>query len=265
MKHDNLPLISCLCITKNKPQHLNRAIDCFLHQTYPNKELIIVFEDNDPATAEMMHKNEHENIRYFEVPFVPKLTMGRLRNFSIEKANGEYFCQWDDDDWYHISRLELQFNAVKKSHKPSSFLAYWLIYDMVNDHSFFSPVGPWPGTVLCKKDITGNRISYPDQIFHEDSAFMLNLIEYNAAVPIIVPNLYIYAYHGNNSFNWEHFEYMFRLSQRLPDHVTALFKKIFDGDISATQASRLLSEKDILEPIHYFWDKVKQINASHEV
>src|SRR5215203_4271785 len=49
------PLVSCICATYNRPpshQHLiEEAIESFLRQDYPNKELIIV---NDAAGQELV-------------------------------------------------------------------------------------------------------------------------------------------------------------------------------------------------------------------
>lgn len=89
----NLPLISCLCVTQYKVKQLKRAINCFNSQTYINKELIIMYEDNDKETQNYIESyGETENIYCIEVPAEPKMTLGELRNCSIASCNGEYFA-----------------------------------------------------------------------------------------------------------------------------------------------------------------------------
>ena len=44
---NHFPLISCLCITKNSENLVNLSIDCFRKQIYANKELIVVYEDDN--------------------------------------------------------------------------------------------------------------------------------------------------------------------------------------------------------------------------
>ena len=51
MQSISLPLISCICITRNRPGYLSKAIVCFKQQTYPNKELVILYEEDDLLTA----------------------------------------------------------------------------------------------------------------------------------------------------------------------------------------------------------------------
>lgn len=43
------PKVSCICLTHNRTEMFKRAQRCFLSQTYMNKELVVLFE-NDPPT-----------------------------------------------------------------------------------------------------------------------------------------------------------------------------------------------------------------------
>ncbi|KAB2835022.1 MAG: hypothetical protein F9K51_00895, partial [Candidatus Dadabacteria bacterium] len=48
------PLISCLCITRGRTKLLGRAVQSFRDQTYPNKELVLLYESGDAETAEYL-------------------------------------------------------------------------------------------------------------------------------------------------------------------------------------------------------------------
>ena len=105
MNHE-YPLISCICVTYRKPALLERAIRCFESQTYPNKELVILYEDHDEPTVTYITGHTFSpGIRCICTPGNPKKTLGELRNIANNAAKGEFLCQWDDDDWYHPSRL----------------------------------------------------------------------------------------------------------------------------------------------------------------
>jgi len=248
----DLPLISCLCPTYRKPLHLRRAITCFHRQTYPNKELLIVYDGRDELTLEAVADLQHPQIRLYELPAGPRLSLGAIRNISIREARGVYFCQWDDDDWYHETRVEAQFAAVAKNHKAASMLAYWLMYDTIGQRSFLSPIGPWPGTILCRKDIIDDELCYPDVSQHEDASLMMRLIARNEVFPVIAPYLYIYSYHGNNTFGQEHFNTLYSNSQPLPPEITTLFKRIFSGEITHQEASVILLEEQYIRQFNYF-------------
>jgi glycosyltransferase involved in cell wall biosynthesis len=246
------PLVSCLCVTRNRTAHLRRVIENFQNQTYPNKELLVLFESDDHMTKQLSISGKAVNIRWHEVPSTPKMSLGGLRNLSIELAAGEYFCQWDDDDWYHRKRIEMQLNCLLESHKWACLLGYWLMYDSVVEKAYLSHMEAWGGTILCRKDVVSAINRYPDQTRHEDTHFIRNVLTLKNFVPLIMPSLYIYVFHGHNTFERPHFQELFSMGQALPAHVGKLFKNIFDGKISYTDACRLLLEKSVLTELDYF-------------
>ena len=85
------PLISCLCVTRDKVPLLKRAIRSFLDQTYENRELVIIYEDDDLATIQFLNNIVDSRVLKMEVPASPKLTLGKLRNLGMQNCNGEYF------------------------------------------------------------------------------------------------------------------------------------------------------------------------------
>src|SRR5829696_3606941 len=92
----SLPLVSCICPTYNRPpryQHLlEEAIESFLRQDYPNKELIVL---NDCPGQELIC--EEPGVRVVNVAErFPSL--GDKRNAGVGLARGELIAPWDDDD-----------------------------------------------------------------------------------------------------------------------------------------------------------------------
>ena len=47
----DLPRVSCVCVSQNRPHFLKKAISYFKHQTYPNKDLVIVYEGDEPGKS----------------------------------------------------------------------------------------------------------------------------------------------------------------------------------------------------------------------
>jgi glycosyltransferase involved in cell wall biosynthesis len=100
-----LPLVSCICSTYNRPpghQYLvEEAIESFLRQDYPNKELIVL---NDCPGQELVC--EAPGVRIINVPErFPSL--GEKHNAAIAAARGELIAIWDDDDISLPWRLSL--------------------------------------------------------------------------------------------------------------------------------------------------------------
>lgn len=105
-----LPLVSCLCLTYRRPQRdqylLEEAIESFLRQTYPNKELIVL---ND-CPGQIL-SCEAPGVRIYNVPNRCN-SVGEKRNLAVALARGEVLVPWDDDDISLPWRLELSVKRL---------------------------------------------------------------------------------------------------------------------------------------------------------
>lgn len=115
-------LVSCLCVTRNRVRMLRRALSCFLKQTYKTRELVVVYEADDPATHDCLVALDEPSIRPFKMATSPKLSLGALRNLSLQISRGHYVAQWDDDDWHGPTRLAEQIEAIRQSGKQGCVL-----------------------------------------------------------------------------------------------------------------------------------------------
>lgn len=235
-------LISCVCVTREKPEFLKRAIDCFLAQTYVNKELIILYEDDDLATEKLVGGGfpTESGIRLLRAPAYPKMTLGELRNVAIKVAMGEFICQWDDDDWYHMSRLELQYGKLFGAGRHGSILTQWLVFDCLTATAYLSHVRLWEGSILCRKSVLQQK-AYEDKPLGEDTATIEYLASRNSLYLLEeMPGLYIYVYHGGNLWEHEHWNAIFRCSTEMIAEDSRTILAILNGKYPIREASLLL-------------------------
>jgi len=260
----DVPLISCLCVTHNSLAQLQRSIACFKAQTYPNKELLVLYESDNTAVGRELAGAGDQNIRFVEVPASPKLPLGQLRNIAVEKSGGRFFCQWDDDDWYASNRLEVQMQSIADNCKPAGMLLYWLMYDASRDQAYLSPFRLWEGSILCHKTMITGDCNYASLAKGEDTILMGKLIENNAIFPIIRPNLYIYVFHGNNTWNYKHFNGFYAKGQKLSAAASLTVKHILDGVYSVEEGTELLNGEAFLNEINFKYRFVDAYNVVME-
>jgi len=108
-----LPLVSCIMPTKNRREFVPKAIEYFLRQTYPNKELVIG-DDGEPV-HDLIDTDAVERtdaiVHYRQ--FKPGQTLGAKRNALVEACTGDsLIAHWDDDDWYGPERLADQVTVM---------------------------------------------------------------------------------------------------------------------------------------------------------
>lgn len=223
---------------------LERAIRCFSAQTYPNKELIILYEDDDQETAFFISRQPSSDvIKVVTVPRSAEIRLGQLRNVAIQAASGTYICQWDDDDWYHMSRLEYQYWQLAESSSAGSIMMVWLIFDATTGRSYISNSRYWEGSILCAKEILLNT-KYENLSSGEDTPVVEALLKSGKLHAITrVPWLYIYVYHGSNTFNHDHWKRIFAKSLLQPDAFNAEIGKIVTQDYDVVSASLMLNEE----------------------
>lgn len=99
-------LASCLMVTRGRPELARLAVECWRSQTWADKELVIVDDEDNPS---------------FDAPPRGRVVYARLgrrkrigakRNRAAELATGDVFFTWDDDDWHAETRLSRQIAAM---------------------------------------------------------------------------------------------------------------------------------------------------------
>lgn len=214
-----LPKISCLLVTaKGRIEYFRRSFQCYLDQTYPNRELVIVNEG--PFEYQQQIKSivgNRDDVRF--VFLDGYYTLGALRNISIALCHGDLFVQWDDDDFNMPDRLRTQYAYLYKH--PNARVCYltdqlhyyfptqelywnnweWFLSGNVQEFSLI------PGTIMAYK--SGFDVRYPSAGHFasagEDSVLAHNLCEQGKVILLRDKGyLHVYSFHGNNVWDIEH-------------------------------------------------------------
>jgi len=244
------PLVSCLCVSNGRPKHLRNAIDYFNAQTYANKELLIVSRNFDPEYQAIIDNFSGKSMRYLNPEFAGNMTLGELRNFSIEQALGEYVCIWDDDDWYHCKRIEFQVSEAMTKNKQGSVLPYYILYNSIQKEAYMSTPLPPPASTLCKQAFLTKDFLYEPLNKAEDDSFIEKLNKLNILLPVVNPILYIYIFHGQNTWHQDHF--MHYCGRKFSAASSAFITDVVSNKYSCQEASGLLERSDILQEFDYF-------------
>lgn len=202
-----------------------------------------MYEDDDNATASFLsNRTASENIRVICIPRSPEIKLGELRNIAIQAAGGMYVCQWDDDDWFHASRLQYQYQQVEASSYAGCIMTVWTIYDATAGKAYISNKRPWEGSIFCKKEVMLNT-KYDNTSAGEEAPVIDYLLSSGLLYTIVeVPWLYIYVYHGSNTWDHTHWREIFKYSQPQPDVINKEVEKIMALEYDVTTASLLLNE-----------------------
>ncbi len=244
-----IPLVSCLCVSTKRLHHLKNAVDRFEEQSYPNKELLVVSANCDPEYVAFFASLDCKGVKYHWMECETNGTLGELRNYALKISTGEYFCVWDDDDWYHFRRIEIQMKEATRNRKMGAILAYCIMYDALNGAAFMSHILCPPASILCKKSVIDDDTMYPARNRGEDSVFLNKLCRRNVLYPLSRPDLYIYIFHGSNTTPGSQFNTFFTV--RFSDKLSTIIGDIVKGKYSKEKAERLFRGERFLREVDY--------------
>ena len=103
----NRPLVSCIMPTHNRRRFVPQAVQYFLRQDYPHRELIIV-DDGTDTIRDLVPDTPPSMTAWTQSHHLPSATWPAARP-------GETVRHWDDDDWMAAWRITYQVDNLLKT------------------------------------------------------------------------------------------------------------------------------------------------------
>jgi hypothetical protein len=206
------PLVSCLMVTRGRLFPSRFAVDCFLRQSWAERELVLVCDGPGTEVETYCRALGDARIRivYPEADAVAAPdteanppSLGALRNLALRAARGEWICQWDDDDLYHPQRIEIGMLMLQSMQADALFLSRWMLWAPAARRIGVSGSREWEGSMLARR--TGVP-AYPALARGEDTAVMHAMLGRGRVVLLDAPWLYTYVQTGANTWTAHHFE-----------------------------------------------------------
>lgn len=192
-------------VTADRRHLMKRAVKCFNFQTYSNKELVVV-DDGKQDLTEALKEVTDKQLTYIKLSPSEDNTLGKLRNVSLQKASGDFLIQWDDDDWYHPDRIKIQAEYLMQGYDACCLSGALMHLDTPQfmHHPYVGnlPEGI-PGSIMHRNDPS---VTYPHTRRAEDTVFLKEWMQKNyLQLPDQYSYLFIRCYHGNNTWEQDHF------------------------------------------------------------
>jgi glycosyltransferase involved in cell wall biosynthesis len=165
------PLVTVMMLSHNRRQFIETAISCFLSQTYPNKELVIV-DSLEYRIADLLPS--HPRLTYVAVPAAT--VAGAKRNIACELAKGEIICSMDDDDWSSPSRIQSQMEHLNSSwvQLVGYHTTLWLDEEEQKAYSLYVNHDFCPGQSFLFKRSLWSKFPYPENLRDSEDTYMLD-------------------------------------------------------------------------------------------
>jgi glycosyltransferase involved in cell wall biosynthesis len=200
-KISKYPLVSICTPTFNRRPFIPIIIKCFENQTYPRNKMewIIVDDGTDKIEDLITHIPEVKYFRYEE-----KMSLGKKRNITNEKASGDIIIYMDDDDYYPPNRVSHAVTMLRTNPKAlcAGSSAMFIYFKHINKMLQFGPYGPNHSTaatfafrkeLLQQTRFDENSTVAEERIFLKD--YTIPFVQLDSDKTIVVFS------HNHNSFD----------------------------------------------------------------
>lgn len=171
---------------------LEKAIQGIMAQSYPNWELLLLLDGNEPADLAIAQQQAaaETRIRYFSS--AKNRGVIRARNLGIRLAKGQWLAFCDADDYWFPQKLEWQLQAAQAAQANLVCSSFWYLYDRADQLAFSKVRLPkqlnWSvmlrtnaipmSTAMFQLEHTGRHYfeTMPAGYIHEDYDFWLSLM-----------------------------------------------------------------------------------------
>ena len=205
---EDLPKISVVTLTHNRPDFFKLAIYNFNTINYPSDKLewIIYDTSNDEMVVEnqlpSLSDREKLNIKYIKNNSI--ISIGKSRNLACKQASNDIIVFMDDDDYYPPNSVTNRVKALLNSNKNIVGCCILGSFDInkfisfIESKSFDKKLGLKisPATLCFKKEILDNNLFDDENI---DEAFTLINNNYNNFKEISWEDIIVSLIHKNNT------------------------------------------------------------------
>ena len=166
--HDNirkkelLPKKTAIITPTKKLQYIKNVLENYSRQIYPDKELIIVLNNNQLDIKEWLRRSKDlPAVQIFQLD--ESVTLGECLNFAIDQADAHYIARFDDDDYYGPYYLIDQIGCLMATNNVIAGKSCQFVY--FNTLQKLIICNPNKCYKFVKKDVGGGSLVLEKDIF----------------------------------------------------------------------------------------------------
>lgn len=210
---NNIPLVSVIMSAYNSENYIAESIESITKQSYKNIEFLIIDDNSEDNTSEVIKKYEKSDKRIKFIPNSKNIGLTKSLNKAIMLSQGKVIARQDDDDVSLPNRLEAQ---VKHIHSGSYDVCFARATNMQNSkpmprYSFYLPPrlvvkykNPFiHGSMVIKKEILKMVGNYNENYYYSQDYYLFKrLLENRVKIKYIKEELYLLNTKNNISSNF---------------------------------------------------------------
>ncbi|WP_279717288.1 glycosyltransferase family 2 protein [Chelonobacter oris] len=161
------PLVTVLMTSHNSSEYVFLALDSLLKQTYKNIEIIVVDDNSDDDSVDIIMSIARKDNRVKVISLSCNVGTYVAKTIGFKYALGEFVTCQDSDDWAHPKKIELQVVPLLNNKNLSYTTSQWVRLQS-NGVFYARAVFPLtrfnPASVLFRKSIIEDKVGLWDLV-----------------------------------------------------------------------------------------------------
>ncbi len=218
------PKISIILPNFNSEKYIKTTIKSILNQTFKKWELIIVDDNSNKNTLNILKNLKNKKIK---IIFLKRNKgVAYCRNLAIKKSSGEYLAFLDSDDIWNKKKLALQYNFMKKNNYSFTYTNYELVDEISKSLGFVFPpkyftfdmfvknTSIGTSTMMIKKSISKN-VNFTNTLICEDYYYKCKILKKIGSAKLLNSVLSKYRIRGDSlqSNKLRNFYWMWKINK----------------------------------------------------
>lgn len=207
--------VSVIVPVYNGINYIDRCVNSLLHQTFHDFEIIFVNDGSTDQSYDMLKRYQDTTNHLIQILNKKNGGQASARNLGLQKANGDFICFVDIDDYVSENMLE---KLVEKQERDKSDIVWCNAY-LVKNNTFIGTLdenmiqsddviknymlnnsGPCRKLIL-KSLLINNDLTFPLIRFYEDVAVVPAYGTYTNKISYIDEPLYFYVLHEGSTMH----------------------------------------------------------------
>eukprot|EP01087_Luapelamoeba_hula_P001153 TRINITY_DN1089_c0_g1_i1.p1 TRINITY_DN1089_c0_g1~~TRINITY_DN1089_c0_g1_i1.p1 ORF type:complete len:360 (-),score=49.11 TRINITY_DN1089_c0_g1_i1:63-1142(-) len=194
---EEIPLVSVIIPTHDRPEFLAQALRQIKSQDYPNIEVVVVDDSEKPLVISA------DEMSIKVIRLADRKSIGEKRNLGAANANGKVIVHWDDDDYFRSHRITSQVTPILKGDVHMTVLEHHF-YFVATTSTFYRiqrsvSWGPHFGTFAYSRSVFEAGVRYPDTSLAEDYSFAELALNQGYTIQVLgnTDGKHVYVRHEN--------------------------------------------------------------------
>lgn len=161
-------LISVIIPNFNRDQLIEKAIDSILNQTYQNFEIIVVDDNSEDKSKEVISKYMELDSRVKGYFLKENRGANYCRNKGVKISRGKFLAFLDSDDQFVKEKLEIQMKTYEENFKENNLGIIFSAHEINQEKTPATDILVQLRDVMFRNDLGGfSTIFLPKKIFNE--------------------------------------------------------------------------------------------------